>query len=438
MHDFLQHNPAAFAELATRATGRVVRFRSQSMPPGALPPRADIGFQVESDSGQSILLVSHGVSWQGSEPQVQQWLSEGQRVFESFDELAAWVQGPLARCYRLVPVVHQPAAAASLSAMPTTDLAQVNALLAAQKQAFETPDAETLYQGLRARVVGQEDALRAMSATVARHLARVHPSRPAVLLALGPTGLGKTLTAEVLASLLTQQNQDAGALAWRYLRLDMSEYAEPHRASQLLGAPQGYVGHGQRSELVDALASGQPGVLLFDEIEKAHPSVFKLLMNAMDAGRLSSAQALDNGSHQLDCRRWIFVFTSNLCANEVVHELQTQGSMGDNAREAEACRRHLRAAGLAPELVGRIGRFLVYRPFAQDEQVRLMLSVIREVAAEYGVTVGEVSPECMAQLLQATADPAYGGRSSRGVVDEMLGEHMAHMKRRGVSALSLH
>lgn len=436
MHDFLQPNPTAFAELATRATGRVVRFRGQSMPPGAQPPRADIGFEVEPDSGQATLLVNHGVSWQGSEPQVQQWLTEGQRVFESFDDLAAWVQGPLARSYRVAPVMHKPANT-PLGPMPTTDVAQVNALLAAQKQAFETPDAESLYQGLSARVVGQEAALRAMSATVARHLARVHPSRPAVLLALGPTGLGKTLTAEVLASLLTQQSEGTGVLAWRYLRLDMSEYAEPHRASQLLGAPPGYVGHGQRSELVDALASGQPGVLLFDEIEKAHPSVFKLLMNAMDAGRLSSAEALDNGSHQLDCRRWIFVFTSNLCANEVVHELQAQGSMGDNAREAEVCRQQLRNAGLAPELIGRIGRFLVYRPFTQEERVGLMLSVIREVAGEYGVTVESVSPECMAKLLQVAAGPTYGGRSARGVVDEVLGEYMAHMQRTGVSSFSL-
>jgi ATP-dependent Clp protease ATP-binding subunit ClpA len=428
MHDFLQPNSTAYAELAVRATGRIVRFRGQSMPPGAQPPRADVGFEVAPRSGQATLWVSEGVAWQGNEPQVKQWLAEGQRVFANFDALASWVQGPLARSYHLAPVLHQ-SSNAPLGPMPTTDLAQVNALLAQQQKTVARLDAETLYQGLSARVVGQEAALRAMSSTVARHLARIHPSRPAVLMSLGPTGVGKTLSAEVLANLLTERTADSGQQAWRFLRLDMSEYAEPHRVSQLLGAPQGYVGHGQRSELVDALASGQPGVLLFDEIEKAHPSIFKLLMNAMDAGRLSSAQALDNGGHQLDCRRWIFVFTSNLYASEVVHDLQTKGIRGDNVSEADVCRRHLRAAGLAPELIGRIGRFLVYRPFTQEERVGLILSVIREMAAEYGVTVDSVNPEVIAQLLEETMETAYGGRSVRNVVDEIFGEEWTHARR---------
>ena len=97
---------------------------------------------------------------------------------------------------------------------------------------------------------------------------------------------GKTKTVEVLAEILSELHSDG---EYQYLRLDMSEYQEAHRVSQLIGAPQGYVGHGESSQLLDALRSSSKTIVLFDEIEKAHPAILKVLMNAMDAGRLSSA-----------------------------------------------------------------------------------------------------------------------------------------------------
>ncbi|GHU30471.1 hypothetical protein AGMMS50256_17460 [Betaproteobacteria bacterium] len=441
MYDFLRPDPGAYANLQRRATGRCVRFRAQPMPPGAVPDQADIGFEVDANSGCATLLVQFDVQWFGAEPTVRQWFIDGQRQFVNFADLVAWVQGPLASSYG---VNRKSASPASTNArqnhsshttatipLPTTDLEDVQVRLLAESSQSQWLDADTLYQGMAARVIGQASALRTISSTVTRHLMRSAPQRPAVLFSVGPSGVGKTLSAEVLAELLTEHSP--GQQRWRYLRLDMSEYAEEYRISQLLGSPQGYVGHGERSELVDALSSGDPGVLLFDEIEKAHPVIFKVLMNAMDAGRLSSASALPGGGHQLDCRRWVFIFTSNLCAEDILRDLSPESRNSTPEQETDVCRQHLRRAGLAPELVGRIGRFVVYRPIAAEQRVTLLLTMVREVAAEYGVTVGHVSPDVLARLLRKgnTTLSNYGSRAERVRVDELLGDTLAQARRQG-------
>ena len=114
------------------------------------------------------------------------------------------------------------------------------------------------------------------------------------MFAVGPSGVGKTRAAEALAQALNGL-LEAGA-GYQFLRLDMAEYQESHRVSQLLGAPQGYVGHGEGSQLLDTLAANPRTIVLFDEIEKAHPSILRVLMNAMDAGRLSSSSRTETYS----------------------------------------------------------------------------------------------------------------------------------------------
>src|SRR5205807_2293117 len=104
-----------------------------------------------------------------------------------------------------------------------------------------------------------------------------------VVFAVGPSGVGKTRTAEAMAQVLREVDEDNEA--YQFLRLDMTEYQEAHRVSQLIGAPQGYIGHGEGSQLIDALRANRRTIVLFDEIEKAHPAILRVLMNAMDAGR---------------------------------------------------------------------------------------------------------------------------------------------------------
>jgi ATP-dependent Clp protease ATP-binding subunit ClpA len=204
----------------------------------------------------------------------------------------------------------------------------------------------------------------------------------------------------------------------------MSEYQERHRISQLIGAPQGYVGYGEGAQLADKLRANPRTIVLFDEIEKAHPDILRALMNAMDAGRLSTASA-NGGGHEIDCRRAVFIFTSNLDATEILQEIETRSVFGNRAAVDAVCRNHLRATGVAPELVGRIGCFLVFRPLHREARAEVVTLAIRRVAEEYGVHVVRIAATVVADILRASSPEGFGVRPDEYLVDEVLGPCLA-------------
>jgi ATP-dependent Clp protease ATP-binding subunit ClpA len=208
----------------------------------------------------------------------------------------------------------------------------------------------------------------------------------------------------------------------------MSEYQEAHRVSQLIGSPQGYVGHGNGSQLFDALRANPRTIILFDEIEKAHPAILRLLMNAMDAGRLSSASRMD-GSHEIDCRFAVFVFTSNLDADAILKELTDSGGFGNRVAEDTVCRRKLLTAGIAPEIVGRIGRFMVFRPLTPEICAEIMVGAIVEVAAEYGLRVTYVAPTVVLEMMKPFKVDHFGMRPGQYMIDDALGASFASAAR---------
>jgi len=269
---------------------------------------------------------------------------------------------------------------------------------------------------------------------VTRHCARTKPSRPAVLFAVGPSGVGKTHTAESLAKVLSDLPQDDAG--YQYLRLDMTEYQEAHRVSQLLGSPQGYVGHGEGSQLTDALRANPRTIVLFDEIEKAHPSILKVLMNAMDAGRLSTASRTGTG-HEIDCTKSIFMFTSNLDAKAILDELNAKGSDIERKAIDEVCRRRLKASGIAPEIIGRIGRFLVYQPLSQEVRAEIITVSIADVASEYGVAISFVDPDVMVSFLERSGGGDFGIRPEKYLIDDELGGLFAEASKNGVKNIRI-
>ncbi len=427
---FTNTNARAYDDLEERAKGACIRFRNQAMPPGCTPSHADVGFEIDRNSGESCLYVSTGIDYQGPDPEVRDWLRNGVKRFSSFSELKAWIMGPLQQAYRnsasQFPV---PAPAATASRL--TDMPAVHAMLQGADRTWHL-DEEKLFDRLRRKVLGQDAALKGLCSVVARHCAKVHPQRPAVLFTIGPSGVGKTRAAEMLAREL--QNIDDAGHGYQFLRLDMAEYQEAHRVSQLLGAPQGYVGHGEGSQLVDALRANPRTIVLFDEIEKAHPAILRVLMNAMDAGRLSTP-GQDSGSREIDCRHAVFMFTSNIDAEGVLGELESRNGFGDRVVEDEVCRRRLRAAGIATEIVGRIGRFLVFRPLSPEIQAEIMALVIAEVAAEYGLHVSRMEPSVVSTLMTRLQSRAFGVRPARYLVDDELGKAFAEAARKQASSL---
>lgn len=423
MKQFLDAPDSAFASLRRRATGRCIRFRHQEMPPESVPSHTDIGIEVDSANGVSHLHVRKGIICPGSASEIVAWFQSGTRTFPSFDDLVDWVRGPLKTAYsgRVKP--------ARTVAADLTDMHSVReALVTAEQRQSEPMNEHEIASRLGEVVLGQEAAVQALAGVVARHSARVAPKRPAVLFAVGPTGVGKTRVAEMLAKVMRERS--GGSQRFGFLRLDMTEYQEAHRVSQLIGSPQGYVGHGDGAQLVDALRTNPRTVVLFDEIEKAHPSILRLLMNAMDAGRLSTASRNGEG-REIDCREAFFIFTSNLDAQGILAELTARNGLGDRCIEDEICRRRVRKAGIAPEIVGRIGRFLVFRPLSAETRAAILALTISEIATEYGVVVQFIEPAVIMDLMSQLDSSDFGARPAQYLVDELFGNLFARAARSG-------
>jgi ATP-dependent Clp protease ATP-binding subunit ClpA len=380
---------------------------------------ADIGFENEPHAGNARLLVTRGVRFTGNDASISSWLRAGTRTFPSFNDLRDWIRGPLAGAFACNAPLPQADDGDDAAREPRhlTDMSAVDRAI----QDIHRPlyiDEDALLQRLQRRILGQDAALRALAGEVTRHSARRRPGRPAVVFAVGPSGVGKTRTAESLAGVLREL--DAESYGYQFLRLDMTEYQEAHRVSQLIGSPQGYIGHGDGSQLLDALRANARTIVLFDEIEKAHAAILRVLMNAMDAGRLSSASRSPAG-REVDCRHSIFMFTSNLDAKEILDELESRNGFGNRAIVDEVCRRRLHAAGMAPEIVGRIGRFLVYRPLTPSIRAQIVALAVADVADEYGVDVAYVAPEVVVDLIQKARSESFGVRPERFLIDDCLG-----------------
>ena len=420
MRQFLNGSDAAFRELEERANWACIRFQGQEMPPGSDPSSANIAFEVEERSGSARLLVSTGIRYSGTSQAVREWLETGAKESPSFPVLIEWMRGPLAAAFDSRSAESGESSGGGNSSRGSSELTDMSAVHDAIREIHRPLylDEDRLFEQLRGLVLGQDDALKTLAAVMVRHCARPRPARPAVAFAVGPSGVGKTRTAECLALAIRELDTSDGG--YQFLRLDMTEYQEAHRVSQLIGAPQGYVGHGEGSQLLDALRANPRTIVLFDEIEKAHPAILRVLMNAMDAGRLSTASRSSSG-RDIDCRHSVFIFTSNLDAKEVLDELESRQAFGDRAVEDEVCRRRLHAGGVAPEIVGRIGRFLVYRSLSPETRAEIMALAVAEVAQEYGLQVAYVQPEVIVSLMEKSRSQSFGVRPERFLIDDILG-----------------
>lgn len=405
MQQFINGSDSQYESLQDRVRHEMVAFSDQAMPTGTAPDRARIGFRIHPERGTTVLFVDRARSYshQLEHPRVAEWLLEGQVSFDSFAECIAWIRGDLARAY----VVE--------GAESLTDLDAVAKALEEGRGPARI-DSETLFAALSRDVLGQDSALKLLAESVSRHCARVDPSRPLTLFAVGPTGVGKTRAAEILASVLSEQGT-----GYSYLRLDMSEYQESHRVSNLLGAPAGYVGYGDGAELPDRLHANPRTIVHFDEIEKAHSQILLAIMNALDAGRLSRPAGSKGAESTVDCRRAIFYFTSNIDAQGILADLSEEGALDDPSLVDKVCRRRLMDANIKPELVGRIGCFLVFGALPGEIRARIAALTIRRIAAEYGLTLVRIVPEAVVQLMRDAGDGSFGVRPLEYAADRLFG-----------------
>ncbi len=269
-------------------------------------------------------------------------------------------------------------------------------------------------EGLRARVIGQEEALVAVSNAVRRARTGLQdPSRPiGSFLFVGPTGVGKTELSKALAAFLFD---DEAALQ----RIDMSEYMEKHAVARLIGAPPGYVGYEEGGSLTEAVRRRPYQVVLFDEIEKAHPEVFNILLQVLDDGRLTDGQG-----RTVDFRNTLIVMTSNL-GSEV---LAAQADDADSGAVREQLMEIVRGS-LRPEFLNRLDEIIAFGRLSREDMggiVEIQLDHLRALLADRDIAI-ELDDSARAWLANTGYDPVYGARPLKRVIQRHLQNPLATM-----------
>ena len=267
---------------------------------------------------------------------------------------------------------------------------------------------------LRDRVIGQDDALLSVANAIRRSRAGLSdPKRPiGSFLFLGPTGVGKTETARALAEFLFDDEQSM-------VRIDMSEYMEKHAVARLIGAPPGYVGHDEGGQLTEAVRRRPYAVILFDEIEKAHPDVFNVLLQVLDDGRLTDAKG-----RTVDFKNTVLIMTSNLGAHLLSGEALEDENSWELAREAvtDVLKQHFR-----PEFLNRVDDIVLFRPLGESQLahiVGLRLEDMKRLLADRRITL-EMTEGAKHQLLLTGYDRAYGARPLKRALQKLVQDPLA-------------
>ncbi|MGA3160221.1 MAG: ATP-dependent chaperone ClpB [Terracidiphilus sp.] len=269
-------------------------------------------------------------------------------------------------------------------------------------------------QRLRERVIGQDAALAVVANAIRRSRAGLSdPKRPiGSFIFLGPTGVGKTETARALAEFLFDNEQ-------AMVRIDMSEYMEKHSVARLIGAPPGYVGYDEGGQLTEAVRRRPYAVILFDEIEKAHPDVFNILLQIMDDGRLTDAKG-----RTVDFKNIVLIMTSNLGASILITDALKSEHDFEMARESvmRVLREHFR-----PEFLNRVDDIVIFRPLGAAQMSKILdlrLAEVSKLLEERQISL-ELTEPARQLILAAGSDAAYGARPLKRALQRMVQDPLA-------------
>ena len=262
---------------------------------------------------------------------------------------------------------------------------------------------------LHQRVVGQDEAVQLVADAVIRARAGIKdPRRPiGSFIFLGPTGVGKTELARALAEALFDTEENI-------IRIDMSEYMEKHTVSRLIGAPPGYVGYEEGGQLTEAVRRKPYSVILFDEIEKAHPDIFNVLLQILDDGRVTDAQG-----RTIDCKNTVIIMTSNIGSPYLLDGVSAQGTIEESARKQVM--QELRSA-FRPEFLNRVDDIVLFKPLSKAEITHIIVLLtddLRKRLASRHIGL-ELTPAACDFIVAAAYDPVYGARPLKRYLQHQL------------------
>lgn len=273
---------------------------------------------------------------------------------------------------------------------------------------------------LHKRVIGQDRAIEVVSDAVLRARAGLKDRNKPIgsFIFLGPTGVGKTETAKALTETLFDDERNL-------IRIDMSEYMEKHSVSRLVGSPPGYVGYDEGGQLTEAVRRKPYSVILFDEIEKAHPDVFNILLQVLDDGRLT-----DNQGRTVDFKNTVIIMTSNIGSHFLIDGIGADGQITEDAREEVM--RDLRSA-FRPEFLNRVDEVVLFKPLQRDEVYDIIKESIKEVERklEDREIKIEVTDAALEFILNASFSPQYGARPVKRYIGHTLETKISKMIIRG-------
>jgi ATP-dependent Clp protease ATP-binding subunit ClpB len=274
---------------------------------------------------------------------------------------------------------------------------------------------------LHKRVIGQEEAIQAISDAIRRSRAGLQDARKPIgsFIFLGTTGVGKTELAKALAEFLFNDENSM-------VRIDMSEYQERHSVSRLIGAPPGYVGYDESGQLTEAVRRKPYSVVLLDEIEKAHPDVFNILLQVLDDGRLT-----DNKGRTVDFRNTLVIMTSNIGSHLIQEKMEKMGQ-GDSARlfdDMKAAVFELLKKSIRPEFLNRIDEVIMFTPLSKEEIrqiVELQFAQLEKMLAANDISI-DISDEAVELIAAMGYDPQYGARPIKRVLQKNLVNELSKM-----------
>ena len=262
---------------------------------------------------------------------------------------------------------------------------------------------------LHQRVIGQDEAVTKVSEAILRSRAGIKdPRRPiGSFLFLGPTGVGKTELAKALAEALFDDEKSM-------IRIDMSEYMEKYSVSRLIGAPPGYVGYDEGGQLTEAVRRKPYAVILFDEVEKAHPDVFNVLLQVLDDGRITDSQG-----RTVDFKNTVIILTSNLGSAAILDGITKDGEISEEARQTVSA---LLKRSFRPEFLNRLDETVFYKPLTRENVrgiVDLLIHDLNKRLKDKQLKA-ELTEEAKAYIIDAAYDPTYGARPLKRFIQSKI------------------